>query len=54
MMRLIGGNRVGRFSVEFEIANREDMALARRGLLPKDQVRRLKISGVNVPAGIFE
>ena len=40
MMRIIGGQRVGRFSVNFEVANREDMALASRGVLPKDQVRR--------------
>jgi predicted aspartyl protease len=37
---------VGRFSVEFEVANNDDMALVRRGLLKADQVRRQTISGV--------
>jgi predicted aspartyl protease len=37
---------VGRFSVEFEVANNDDMALVRRGLLQADQVRRQTISGV--------
>jgi hypothetical protein len=37
---------VGRFSVELEVANNDDLALARRGLLPPDQVRRETISGV--------
>lgn len=35
-----GDNRVGRFSVELEVANNDDLALMRRGLLPADQVRR--------------
>jgi predicted aspartyl protease len=37
---------VGRFSVEFEVANNDDLALVRRGLVPGDQVRRETISGV--------
>ncbi len=37
---------MGRFSVELEIANNDDLALARRGLLPPDQVRRETIHGV--------
>ena len=37
---------VGRFSVEIEIANNDDLALVRRGLLPADQVRREMIQGV--------
>jgi predicted aspartyl protease len=37
---------VGRFSVEFKVANNDDLALARRGLLPDDQVRRQTIAGV--------
>jgi predicted aspartyl protease len=37
---------VGRFSVEFEVANNDDLALARRGLLPPEQVRRETIRGV--------
>jgi predicted aspartyl protease len=41
-----GHNGMGRFNVEFQIANNDDLALARRGLLPEDQVRRQTISGV--------
>jgi predicted aspartyl protease len=43
---LSGEKAVGRFSVEFELANYEDMALANRGLLPPDKVRRQTIKGV--------
>lgn len=52
MIRTIGGNRVGRFSVEFEVVNRDDMALARRGLLAEEQVRRQTISGVVDPGAV--
>jgi predicted aspartyl protease len=45
-MRPPGGNGVGRFSVNFEIANNDDLALVRRGLLQPDQVRRQTIPGV--------
>ncbi len=45
-MQAKGANGVGRFSVELEIANKDDLALARRGLLPPDQVRRETIHGV--------
>jgi predicted aspartyl protease len=45
-MRSRGANGMGRFSVEIEVANNDDLALARRGLLPGDQVRRQTISGV--------
>jgi predicted aspartyl protease len=48
-MRVVGGNLVGRFSVEFEVANNDDLALARRGVMPADQVRRRIISGVVDP-----
>jgi predicted aspartyl protease len=41
-----GGNGVGRFSVEFEVANNDDLALVRRGMLRSDQVRRQTIQGV--------
>jgi predicted aspartyl protease len=41
-----GANGVGRFSVEFEVANHVDVILARQGLLPTEKVRRLSISGV--------
>ena len=45
-MQAKGADGVGRFSVELEIANNDDLALARRGLLPPDQVRRETIHGV--------
>jgi predicted aspartyl protease len=45
-MRARGGNGLGRFSVEFEVANNDDLALVRRGLLPPDQVRRETIRGL--------
>src|SRR5947209_31788 len=37
---------VGRFSVEFEVANFEDVVQARKGFMPPEQVRRARISGV--------
>lgn len=37
---------VGRFAVDFEVANGDDLALARRGSLPPDQIRRAKLKGV--------
>jgi predicted aspartyl protease len=37
---------VGRFKVEIELANNDDMAAARRGDLAPDKVRRAKILGV--------
>ncbi len=45
-MRTKGAKRVGRFSVEFEIANNDDLALVRRGMLPPDQVRRETVRGL--------
>jgi predicted aspartyl protease len=45
-MRRNGVDDVGRFSVEIEVANYGDMEVARRGLLPPDQVRRETIKGV--------
>jgi predicted aspartyl protease len=45
-MRTWGNNDVGRFSVEIELANNDDLALTRRGLMPPDQVRRETIPGV--------
>src|SRR5439155_14085046 len=48
-VRTKGANSVGRVSIEFEIANNDDLALARRGLLREDQVRRQTISGVVDP-----
>ena len=37
---------MGRFSVDIELANNDDVALARRGQLAEDQVRRVKVRGV--------
>ena len=45
-MRTKGANDVGRFSVDIEVANNDDMALARRGMLLPAQVRRETIQGV--------
>ena len=45
-MRTQGANRVGRFSVDFEIVNHDDLRDQQRGLLPPDKVRRLTIRGV--------
>lgn len=45
-MRREEADDVGRFSVEIEVANNDDMALVRRGLLQADQVRRETIKGV--------
>jgi predicted aspartyl protease len=44
-----GSNGMGRSNVEFVVANNDDLALARRGLLPMDQVRRQTVSGVVDP-----
>jgi hypothetical protein len=40
---------MGRFSVDFQVANYADMLLADRGVMPRDQVRRQTISGVVDP-----
>jgi predicted aspartyl protease len=45
-MRTTGRNGMGRFNVEFEVANYGDMVLAQRGLLPANQVRRQTVQGV--------
>jgi predicted aspartyl protease len=45
-MRSKGANGAGRFSVDVELANNDDLALMYRGLLPPDQVRRETIPGV--------
>lgn len=51
-MRSKGANGVGRFSVEFEVANDDDLAMVRRGKLRADQVRRQIISGVVDPGAV--
>src|SRR5687767_6170470 len=37
--------KVGRFKVEVELANNDDLAAVRRGNLTADKVRRVKIQG---------
>jgi predicted aspartyl protease len=37
---------MGRFSVEFELANNDDVVQARHGNLAPDKVRRMRIQGV--------
>jgi predicted aspartyl protease len=39
-------NAMGRFSVEVELANNDDLVRAYSGDIPSDQVRRLRIRGV--------
>ena len=41
-----GANYVGRFNVTFEVANNDDLALVRRGMLDPSQVRRQAIEGI--------
>lgn len=45
-MRTKGANGMGRFSVDLEIANNDDMALVRRGMMQPSEVRRETVSGV--------
>jgi predicted aspartyl protease len=45
-MILEGAKSVGRFSVQFEVANNEDLVKARVGLLEAEKVRRIVIDGV--------
>jgi predicted aspartyl protease len=45
-MRAEGANGVGRFSVEFEVANYADVIRAQDGTLPPEKVRREVIKGV--------
>ena len=45
-MRSRGADGVGRFSIDFEPANNDDLVLMHRGLLPRDQVRRQAVRGV--------
>ena len=45
-MRLQGANSVGRLSIDFEVANNDDMGAVRRGTLDPDKVRRMTISGL--------
>jgi len=45
-MKTQGTKSVGRFSVEFEVANYVDVVEAQRGWLEASKVRRLTISGI--------
>jgi clan AA aspartic protease len=45
-MRTRGDNGVGRFSIEFQVANGGDVIKAKEGTLAEDQVRRLTVRGV--------
>ncbi len=45
-MRAKGANHVGRFAVQFEVANHVDMVNAQQGLLEPNKVRRMTIEGV--------
>ena len=37
---------MGRFSVEFEVVNHRDVTAAELGVIPADQVRRARVSGL--------
>ncbi len=45
-MKARGANGVGRFKVKLEVANNDDLALARQGVLALSKVRRTKLMGV--------
>jgi predicted aspartyl protease len=44
-----GEKQMGRFAVEFEVANSIDVGLANRGQLKPEEVRRVRISGTVDP-----
>jgi predicted aspartyl protease len=46
MRRTTGANGVGRVSVDIQVTNYSDMALAGQGALPKNQVRRRTIRAI--------
>jgi predicted aspartyl protease len=48
-MKVKGANRVGRFSIEFEVANDRDLMRADEGIISPEQVRRMTIEGVVDP-----
>lgn len=45
-MQRRGGKSVGRFSIDLEIANRDDLASARLGTIDQEKVRRTRVKGV--------
>ena len=42
----VGGRNVGRFYVEFEVANNVDLVLADEGMIEPDEIRRARIRGL--------
>jgi predicted aspartyl protease len=48
-MKAKGANGVGQFSIDFEVANNEDLIRAKDGSIPPEQVRRMTIRGVVDP-----
>ena len=48
-MRVIGGNGMGRISVDFQVANYGDILKSLEGTLPKSQVRRQTVRGIVDP-----
>lgn len=41
-----GDRKVGRFSVEIELANHEDVILAKKGVIPSTKIRRVTLLGL--------
>jgi predicted aspartyl protease len=41
-----GKQHVGRFSVEFEVVNHQDVVAANLGVIPPEHIRRIRLSGV--------
>lgn len=48
-MMVVEGQEVGRFAIEFEVANNRDLTLALEGKLDPAKVRRVKIRGTVDP-----
>jgi predicted aspartyl protease len=40
------GPSMGRFSVDFDVSNHQDVVAARLGVLPEEKIRRMRVSGV--------
>ena len=50
-MQTKGAKKVGRFSIQFEVANDKDLMRAEEGIISPDQIRRMTIEGVVDPGG---
>src|ERR1035438_612872 len=48
-MMIVEGQKMGRFAVEFEVANNQDITMALKGSLDPAKVRRMKIKGTVDP-----